>query len=50
MHLRPSTSESAPDGSLKKMPVMVEAAAMTPMNSGEAPRLEVGSTGLRAIW
>jgi hypothetical protein len=38
MRLRPSTSESAPDGSLKKTPVMVEAATMTPMSSGKAPR------------
>jgi hypothetical protein len=52
MRFRPSTSESAPDGSLKKMPVTVEAATMTPMNSGAAPRsaAKMGSTGLRAIW
>jgi hypothetical protein len=34
--LRPSTSESAPEGSLKNTPVMVEAATMTPMSSGKA--------------
>jgi hypothetical protein len=51
MRLRPSTSESAPDGSLRKTPVMVEAATMTPMSSGKAPRsaANVGRTGLRAI-
>jgi hypothetical protein len=51
MRLRPSTSESAPDGSLKKTPVMVEAATMTPMSSGKAPRsaAKIGRTGLRAI-
>ena len=30
--------ESAPDGSLKKTPVMVDAATITPMSSGMAPR------------
>ena len=52
MRFLPSTSESAPAGSLKNTPVIVEAATMTPSNSGPAPRsaANAGSTGLRAIW
>jgi hypothetical protein len=52
MRFLPSTSESAPAGSLKNTPVTVEAAKMMPINSGMAPRsaAKPGSTGLRAIW
>ena len=52
MRFLPITSESAPAGSLKKTPVMVEAATMMPISSGKAPRsaAKLGSTGLRAIW
>src|SRR5262249_37258015 len=52
MRLRPRMSESAPEGSLKNTPVMVEAATMTPMSSGRAPRsaAKMGRTGVRAIW
>ena len=52
MRFLPSTSESAPAGSLKMTPVIVDAATIMPISSGKAPRsaAKVGSTGLRAIW
>jgi hypothetical protein len=48
--LLPMTSDNAPEGSLKKIPVTVEIPTTNPITSGPAPRYRAkrGNTGLLA--